>query len=257
MKNTFRWMFAAILLCGLTISSCKKNPEPTPEPEPETVTRLSTEKTVKVTTALTLNVSRTFTWENGILMQLFDTLIAMPLNIQQFYQNNMIYENGNLTGIDEENDYYQFGFTYEDGLLKTFVSAMDNDTSSWGEVTAYTEDGNVREYMDYNAYRVSRWTITWADGDVIEEKEEVLEPEELVTTRVYTYTYDNHPNRYTGIPLAWAIKDGDGIAVARFMSKHNQIEDGYTYNYDENGLLISIVAENDSIFYNYIEQTLK
>ena len=91
MKNTFRWMFAAILLCGLTISSCKKNPEPTPEPEPETVTRLSTEKTVKVTTALTLNVSRTFTWENGILMQLFDTLIAMPLNIQQFYQNNMIY----------------------------------------------------------------------------------------------------------------------------------------------------------------------
>lgn len=34
MKNTFNWMFAAILLCGLTVSSCKK-PEPQPEPQPE------------------------------------------------------------------------------------------------------------------------------------------------------------------------------------------------------------------------------
>ena len=111
--------------------------------------------------------------------------------------------------------------------------------------------------MDNNSYRLSRWTITWADGDAIEVKEEVLEPEELVATRVYTNTYDNSPCAYTGIPLAWAIKDGDGHAVARFMSKHNQIEEGYTYNYDENGLLISIVAENDSTVYNYIEQTLR
>lgn len=141
--------------------------------------------------------------------------------------------------------------------MKTFLNALENDTTTWGEVTAYTEDGHVREYLDYNNYRLSRWTITWADGDAIEVKEEILEPEELVTTRVVTYTYDNNPSVFTGIPLAWAIKDGDGIAVARFMSKHNQIEEGYTYNYDENGLLTSIVAENDSTFYNYIEQTLR
>lgn len=27
-------MFAAILICGLTVSSCKKDPQPEPEPEP-------------------------------------------------------------------------------------------------------------------------------------------------------------------------------------------------------------------------------
>ena len=259
MKNTFKWMFTAILLCGLTIASCKKDPVPTPDPDPEpqTVTRLSTEKTVKATGVLTLNTSRTLSWENGILMQLFDTLITQPLGIEQFYQNNMVYENGNLVRVDEQNGSWQFSFTYEDGLLKTFLNVMENDTLSWGEVTAYTADGLVREIMDHNSYRLSRWTITRADGDAIEVKEEVLEPEELVATRVYTNTYDNNPCAYTGIPLAWAIRDGDGNAVARFMSKHNQIEDGYTYNYDENDLLISIVAENDSTFRNYIEQTLR
>jgi len=39
MKTTFKWMFAAILLCGLTISSCKKDPQPTPDPEPEPTTQ--------------------------------------------------------------------------------------------------------------------------------------------------------------------------------------------------------------------------
>ena len=40
MKNTFKWMFAAILICGLTVSSCKKDPV-TPDPEPTTQTVLA------------------------------------------------------------------------------------------------------------------------------------------------------------------------------------------------------------------------
>lgn len=162
MKNTFKWMFAAILVCSLTISSCKKDPEPTPDPEPQTVTRVAKETGIISSSVLTVNACRTFTWENGDLMRIYDTVITMPLGIQHFYQNNMVYENGNLMGVEEEN-----------------------------------------------------------------------------------------------IPWAWAIKDGDGTAVARFMSKHNQIEEGYTYNYDENSLLTSIVAENDSTFYQYIEQTVE
>ena len=51
--------------------------------------------------------------------------------------------------------------------------------------------------------------------------------------------------------------DGNGNKVARYQSKHNLINNDYTYNYDDNGFLTSIVAENDSTFYNYIEQTLE
>lgn len=37
MQNTFKWMCAAILLCGLVVSSCKKDPTPEPEPTKQTV----------------------------------------------------------------------------------------------------------------------------------------------------------------------------------------------------------------------------
>ena len=32
-------MFAAIFICGLTVSSCNKGPQPTPDPDPDSTTR--------------------------------------------------------------------------------------------------------------------------------------------------------------------------------------------------------------------------
>ena len=80
---------------------------------------------------------------------------------------------------------------------------------------------------------------------------------DMAATHEVVYTYDDKANAYTGIPLAFAMPDGSGAQVARFLSKHNRIVDGYLYNYDENGLLTSVVAENDSTFFHYIEQTLE
>lgn len=38
------------------------------------------------------------------------------------------------------------------------------------------------------------------------------------------------------------------------IAKHNRIREGYTYYYDlDNGLLISVAAENDSVSYHYID----
>ena len=34
-----KWMFAAIFICGLTVSSCNKGPQPTPDPDPDSTTR--------------------------------------------------------------------------------------------------------------------------------------------------------------------------------------------------------------------------
>jgi hypothetical protein len=58
--------------------------------------------------------------------------------------------------------------------------------------------------------------------------------------------------------MTYTIFDGDGIRVAMRQSKHNIIREGYTYYYDtDNGLLISAAAENDSVYYHYIEQTVE
>ena len=254
-------LILAAFVAAMAFTSCHKDPIPTPDPEPDpepqTVMRLALEKNVTVTGTmnLTLNMGRTYTWEDGILMHENDSIVSPVLST--VYNNTMVYENGNLVKIEEENGTWEYTFTYEDGLLKTYLNAMDNDTSAWGEVTAYTEDGLVKEIMAHNNFTTTRWTLVWVNGDATEVTEEVLAPEDMVATRVHTYTYDNKPNAHTSFPLAWAIPDGNGNKVARYMSKHNLIEEGYLYEYDENDLLISAVAENDSTFYHYIEQTVE
>ena len=258
-------MFAAILLCGLTIASCTKDPVPTPEPEPDpepqpvTVTRLARETRKVNNGMMELATSSNYTWDNGILTCVYDTISMGVIN--QTYKHNLIYENGLLVKVDEENGKWNYSFTYEDGLMKTFLNLRQGDTTAWGDITSYTADGLMETCISYNVAsqvtKKTRWTLTWENGDAIKAVEEILEPEELVETHTYTYTYDDKPNARTGYPLGYALFDGNGASVAYRLSKHNQIEEGYTYDYNENGYLTSVVKENDSTFYNYIEQTLR
>lgn len=259
MKTTFKWMTAAILICGLSlnITSCKKDPvTPEPEPEPQTVTRLAS-LTLNKTVGTLSTVSRAyFSWKNGVLTGECDTIAIGPLS--QTYKNNMTYENGLLVRVDEEQSRWTYLYTYEDGLMKSFYNLSESDTISWGEITAYTADGMVEKFMSYNSLgKKTSWTLTWQDGDAVAVVEDVLEPEEVAGTHIYQFLYDDKPSVYTGFPLGNAIFDGEGGMVARRLSKHNVMEDGFTCTYNEQGYLVSYVKENESIFYNYIEQTLR
>ena len=258
MKTTFKWMTAAILICGLTISSCKKDPVPTPEPEPEpqTVTRLASMNIKNNAGAMPLETMTHFSWENGVLKSVCDTVNIGFLS--QTFKSNMTYENGLLVRVDEEGGRWTYSYTYENGLMKSFYHINESDTTTWGEITAYTADGLVETFMSYNDLgKKTSWTLTWQDGDAVSVVEDVLEPEDVAGTHIYQYLYDDKPCVYTGNPLGYAIFDGSGSMVALRQSKHNMMEDGYICTYNEKGYLISYVKENDSIFYNYIEQTLR
>ena len=63
MKTTFKWMFAAILLCGLTVSSCKKDPQPTPTPDPEPEPTTQTVLASMVGTGVSFYDSVTYNYE--------------------------------------------------------------------------------------------------------------------------------------------------------------------------------------------------
>jgi len=259
MKNTFKWMFAAILFCGLTIASCTKDPEPTPEPEPQTVTRMASEIRRIKNGMVGMETNSYYTWENGVLTCVYDSVCLAYFT--QTFKNNMTYENGLLVKVDEENDQWHYFYTYEDGLMTSFLNLSEGDTSAWGEITSHTADGLVEEYISYSVAssttKKTRWTLTWENGDAVKVVEEVLAPEEVAGTHTYNYTYDDKPNVRTGNPLGYAIFDGSGTMVAQRLSKHNLINEDYTYNYNEKGYLTSIVKENDSTFYTYIEQTLR
>ena len=61
MKTTCKWMFAAILLCGLTVSSCNKDPQPTATPDPEPTTQ--TVRAGMVGTGVSFYDSVTYSYE--------------------------------------------------------------------------------------------------------------------------------------------------------------------------------------------------
>lgn len=246
-------LLLAAFVAALAFTSCKKDPVPTPEPQ--TVIRLELEESVFSSGIMTMNTSIHYVWENGILMREIDSIV-LPM-MTMVYHNQMSYDNGNLMKIVEEDNKWQYSFTYEDGLLKTYLNVMEGDTMSWGKVTAYNADGNVEEIMSYDQFKTTQWTLTWENGDAVKVVENILEPAELAATNVYTFTYDDKTSAYTGTPLATTIIDGNGTMVARHMSKHNMIEEGYTYEYNEKGMMISAVSEEESTFFHYIEQTIE
>ena len=144
-------------------------------------------------------------------------------------------------------------FTYENGLIVSFLNIHQGDTAIWGSAS-YNTDGLVEEILCHAGAKTTKWHLTWVDGDATQVVEEILAPEDMVGTHNYTYEYDDRPCVYTGFPMAYSIFDGDGVRVATRQSKHNRIREGYTYYYDlDNGLLISAAAENDSVSYHYID----
>lgn len=249
-----RQLICAACAAVLAFTSCHKEPTPTPTPEPQTVTRLDGIKSYNSTTVYPLETFVSYTWDKDVLTHEYDSIFATIITYAN--HNIMTYENGNLVKIEEGNGKWQNFFTYENGLIKTYLDIHDGDSMCWCEVKSFTADGNIEELVTYDNFKTTKWSLTWENGDAIKVVEDIIEPAELAKTNVYTYTYDDKPNIFTGFPLAYAVIDGSGVRIATRASKHNMKSEGYTYNYDEKGFLTSMVKENDSTFYHYIEQTL-
>jgi hypothetical protein len=250
-------LILAAFVAAMAFTSCHKEPTPTPtpDPEPQTVTRLAREEIKTSSATLTINSSADYIWENGNLRRVCDT-ISMPMSAITT-QEKMVYEGGNIVKIEEESGKWSHHFTYENGQIVSFLNIHQGDSAVWGTVS-YNADGFVEEILCHAGSKTTKWNLTWVDGDATQVVEEILAPEEMAGTHIYAYAYDGRPCVYTGFPMAYSIFDGDGIRVATRQSIHNIIREGYTYYYNtDNGLLISAAAENDSVYYHYIEQTVE
>ena len=252
MKKNLIW---AACFAALAFTSCHKDPTPTPTPEPQTITRLVSEEHIVNTGMTEMKLYTLYSWDDETLTRLVDSIDSPILN--SVYHERMVYENGNLVKAEEESGKWQYCFTYDANLVKKFYNIKENDTLVWGEVTAYTTEGNVAEFMAYDNYKTAKWTLTWENGDAVKVVEEILEPADLAGTTVINYTYDANPSVYTGTPMAYYLVDGDGIRLAQRQSKHNRIEDGVSYQYNEDGYMISAESETEKATYEYIKHTIK
>ena len=120
MKHNFKWMFAAILICGLTVSSCKKDPAPEPEPEP-----------VKQTVLASMV---------GTGVSVFD---SVTYNYEYDAEYRLARIEAHLTNTNEPIQDYRF--TYTDGNIKvegTFagdLTTYDCTLDSLGRITHMDE----------------------------------------------------------------------------------------------------------------------
>lgn len=251
-------LLLAACVAAMALTGCKKDPQPTPTPaptpEPQTVSRVANivRKNVLSSGMETRMVSY-YSWENGNLTQVQDSIISPILNMVT--TQNFVYENGNVVRTEETTGKWTHYFTYEDGVLKTFVDILENDTLFGGEITSYNADGTVEELIYDMGTTKSKLHLTWADGDATQMVEYVIFPAADTLTR--TKVYDGKPSVYIGFPLAFMLGGGSGDFLLEHISSHNVLDEGYTYNYDEKSRLVSKVKENDSTFYQYIEQTIE
>ncbi|MBR5378822.1 MAG: hypothetical protein IK135_06860 [Bacteroidales bacterium] len=248
-------LILAAFVAAMALTSCHKDPVPTPDPEPQTVTRLAREENTTTSGMITMNSSADYLWEKGKLMRVCDTISLTISNT--IATEKMVYEDGNIVRIEEESGKWSDHFTYENGLIVSFLNIHQGDTAIWG-TASYNADGLVEDILCHTRIKTTKWHLTWVDGDATEVVEEILEPEVMAGTHVYYYAYDDKPCVYDGFPMAYSILDGDGTRVAMRQSKHNRIREGYTYYYNtDNGLLISAAAENDSVYYHYIDMLVE
>ncbi len=244
----------AAFVAAMALTSCHKDPTPTPDPA-QNVKRLAREEITTSSAALTMNSSADYIWlGNGNLKSVCDTIFLPTSAITT--QENMVYEGGNIVKVEEESGKWSHHFTYENGLIVSFLNIHQGDTAIWG-TASYNADGLMEEILCHAGSKTTKWHLTWVDGDATQVVEEILAPEDMVGTHTYTYEYDDRPCVYTGFPMAYSIFDGDGVRVATRQSKHNLIKGGYNYYSQDNGLLISTASANDSTYYHYIEQTVE
>ena len=241
----------------MALTGCKKDPqpEPTPEPEPQTVSRIASFVVKTCPNGMPMTMSRHYTWENGVLLQTIDSVILSfmePVVAEEKYT----YENGLLVKKEETTGEWIHYFTYEDGLLKTFVDINHNDTLNSGEILSYTANGEVEDMIVDLGEMKNKYHFTWENGDAVQVIKYVIYPEEEADTTVANYTFDNKHCPFIGLPLG-ADLSGDVSFIIERQSKHNFIDSEYTYTYDDQDRLVSKVKENDTITYQYIEQTIR
>ena len=255
-------LFLAACIAVMALTGCKKDPqpEPTPEPtpEPQTVSRLASvvRKSV-LSTGFEAKVMYCCSWENGNLIQVIDSTF-LPFGNAVVTVQNLIYENGKHVRTEETNGVWQHYFTYDnDGMLKTFTDIYENDTLFSGGVTAYNAEGKVEEVVFHSSFSTKRYHFTWEDGDVVQLVRYLTSDDGQADTLTDNIVYDGKTSAYTGTPLSTCLIGNDVTFILDRISKHNVLDAGYTYNYDEKDRLVSIVKENDSTFYYYIEQTIE
>ena len=194
MKNTFKWMFTAILICGLTVSSCKKDPQPTPDPEPEPTTQ--TVLAGIVSTGVPFYDSVTCTYEYDAEYRIVRSESHVT-NVDYVIRDlRFTYSDGQISVVGTENDTpvtFECSLN-EEGLITHFVKTeVINDTVT--HITnvdlTYDEEGRLtREYTISDIGQGVTNNCVWEGDDLVARN---MEDGPVTVASLVQYDWLQHP----------------------------------------------------------------
>lgn len=272
MKNTFKWMFAAILICGLAVSSCKKDPQPTPAPDPDPEPITQTVLTGIVGTGVLTygNVTYSFEYDSdyrvtrSLFYQTDDNTVNLDLHFT--YSESHISAECHATGKTYE-------CTLDDeGRITHYVRTRDiNDTIHDITTADFTYDAEghlISKYTISNAPDAQGATVDFVwEGDELKERntEDGLITDEFETSEAPAQVMLDKFGFDTELS-ALSAQGCFGKLPAHMPSKSTKAThiagvpfivrvDEFTYTFDANGRLATMVemygASDDNLTANY------
>jgi len=233
--------------------SCKKD-DPTPTSKVY-LTQIYDISLNPVTGDTTMTNIQDYVWENGLLKRYLISIYYNSVNMsmggyEYYYSGTNCIKAHYLSENSWKPDRF---FTYENGRLTSAFEVSDGDTLIKVTVHSYTEDGHIKSMTLYEVLpdRTSDFEFTWENGDL-----KTLHLHEVGTEildETYTYSYDNSPNVYTGMPLTEAVFSPFN-KMYRYASKHNPVKEGEDLKY-LNGRLVSVKCNKYITYYTYSDGT--
>lgn len=150
MKTTCKWMFATILLCGLTVSSCNKDPQPTPTPDPEPTTQ--TVLAGMVGTGVSFYDSVTYSYEYDAEYRIVRSEAHVTNQDYVIQDLHFTYSDGHIsvTGVENESPVTSECTLDSEGRITHFErTSILNDTLTSIKNVDYTYDAEGHLTSEY------------------------------------------------------------------------------------------------------------
>lgn len=149
-------MFAAILICGLTVSSCKKDPQPTPDPDPEPTTQTMLTGMVGTGVSFYDSVTYSYEYDDEYRIVSYESHVTNQDYIIQDLQ--FTYSDGHIsvTGIENESPVTIECTLDSEGRITHFErTSILNDTLTSIRNVDYTYDAEGHLASEYILSNIS------------------------------------------------------------------------------------------------------
>lgn len=239
---------------AMFLVSCHKD-DPTPTPEVY-LTQMCSQIINPTTGDIGMTTTQDLFWENGLLKK--TNIVASDYATGASFslgENQYIYNGTNCIQLHYVNNSWasDMFFTYENNRMTSALEVSRGDTVGKVTFNSYTADGKIKSTTVQDIYnsKTYEYEFTWENGDLKTIREHQVGSD--AEDKIYTYSYDNSPNAFTGIPLTEAIFR-PLAQMARRASKHNVVYEDVEYRYS-NGRLVYEKDESATEYYTYSDGT--